>query len=572
LSNVLPNGFTNPYATVENGWVVGPQPVDPSSGAPGPVGPLADYVGANVEALSGQPANANANAATGGPATDPYETSQTLDELWNALGGKSLDMSQAVADNSNTVPASNSNTQTATNVTQAPANVRTIALADGNSLVVGSDGVASVYDAQGNQIYNVFPLQNGGGYFFQATDLSSPNTYFFNDSANANIQQSPITIAPVTIVGDTLTPAIEAAAQGRDLMAAILDSVSQPSAPSDPPPANISEVLAGTDSAPSQSQQSSQPAPTGPTGASQDDQNWDAAKAGMWDSFVDLVGGAVNGLLAPMGPPGFPSQFAPQIPFDWAKFGPPASTGNAKRDADLLDNYRRGGWVTDTIALAAPIGAEGLLDSATSAAGRLHSFPGGGLTDALGEELGTLPRSSGANGSELPALGNDIGTNLAPASPDSRFRQAGGLMNWSGRNFAVVTDEATGTTRIWYQSSGANATAGTWYPTYGIDTENALGQGTNWIAKGLDAPQFLYSEQGQAEAAGKDALSSTLNEAIRGGAQQYDGAFQWANNGGIQGTPVPSMPAEINAAGIANGAPVIEQTISRFMTRLYGGW
>jgi hypothetical protein len=431
LSSVMPNGLDNPYAATENGWAVGPQPVDPSSGAPGPSGPLAAYVGANVEACSGEAVGAEANAAAGGPATDPYETSQTLEELWNALGRTSVDMSQAVADNSNTGSASN---QTATDATQAAASRQTIQLGDGNVLVVEPNGVASVYDAQGNQIYNTFSFQNGGGYFFQSTDLSSPNVLFFNNPTDIANAQQP-TIAPV----DTLTPAIEAAAQGRDLMAAIIDSVSTPTTPADAPPSGIAEVLG--DGASGQGQQSAQPgaspgpAPQGPTGPSQDDQNWDAAKAGMWDSFVDMVGGAVNGLLAPMGPPGGPGQFGPQIPFDWAKFGPPASTGNATRDADRLDNYQRGGWVTKTIALALPIGAEGILDSGLAAANRISPLgEGGGLGGEIGSSLGP----------ELQTLKSEQGVNVV--SPVYRL---------AGRD-VVVVDTPVGR-QAFYRSTGYNS-------------------------------------------------------------------------------------------------------------------
>jgi hypothetical protein len=74
----------------------------------------------------------------------------------------------------------------------------------------------------------------------------------------------------------------------------------------------------------------------------------------MWDSLVDMAQGFDLRLLG--------------ISFDWAKFGPPAPTGNPARDAELLDNYRSGGWVTTTFSLAAPFAAEGVLSSALSAA------------------------------------------------------------------------------------------------------------------------------------------------------------------------------------------------------------
>jgi hypothetical protein len=124
----------------------------------------------------------------------------------------------------------------------------------------------------------------------------------------------------------------------------------------------------------------------------------------MWDSYVDLVGDALTGPLGtfgPSGPFGLLGLFAPH-PLEWAKFGSPPSTGNAGRDANLLDNYRRGGWVTKTIALAAPIGAEGLLDSGLAATNRLSALGGGGGLGGLGGELGDLGEVTQPLPSELP--------------------------------------------------------------------------------------------------------------------------------------------------------------------------
>ena len=212
LSNVLPNGLTNPYATVENGWAVGPQPVDPSSGAPGPSGPLAAYEGANVEALSGTPTGAEANTATGGPAADPYEKSQTLEELWTALGGKSVDMSQELALN-------------------APA---------------GSAAPASVDDASDQQplhrsIISTLNDPDWGSGTSIAVDISQ----LADGSKSAGSVQ---TIPEVTIVGSpsvsgssdqALMQAIQASVQGTGGQASLGGGAA--------PPATISEVLAGTD-------------------------------------------------------------------------------------------------------------------------------------------------------------------------------------------------------------------------------------------------------------------------------------------------------------------------------------
>jgi hypothetical protein len=131
-------------------------------------------------------------------------------------------------------------------------------------------------------------------------------------------------------------------------------------------------------------------------------------------------------------------------------------------------------------------------------------------------------------------------------------------MGWNGRNFAIIKDTETGVTRVWYQSSGQNAVKGTWYPTYGIAT---LDDGSLWIAKGLDLPSRITEEIKAAEALGKTDLASALNEAVRSGGRQHEAAFEWANSGGVQGTPVPSTPAEINQAGLGAQAPILNQTV-----------
>jgi hypothetical protein len=105
-----------------------------------------------------------------------------------------------------------------------------------------------------------------------------------------------------------------------------------------------------------------------------DEQNWTAAWHGMWDSSLpDMVQGFLNivSRVVTLRP-------APDLT-DWAKFGPPAPTRDPARDAELLDNYRSGGWVTTTVSLAAPIGGAGLLDSAVSAASKLPALEGMGM-------------------------------------------------------------------------------------------------------------------------------------------------------------------------------------------------
>jgi hypothetical protein len=165
------------------------------------------------------------------------------------------------------------------------------------------------------------------------------------------------------------------------------------SAASSPSASTAAGPATDTPVAPTQAEQSE---------SSQDEENWNAAKAGMQDSAVDLIHGLLSigpvNLLEPLGPLG------PELPLDWAKAGPPAPTGDPNRDARLLDNYKHGGWVTNTIAAAAPIGAEGLLDSALSAAGRA---------------LGGMGIGGAEVADELPALGNEINGSLPPEVPKS---------------------------------------------------------------------------------------------------------------------------------------------------------
>ena len=105
-----------------------------------------------------------------------------------------------------------------------------------------------------------------------------------------------------------------------------------------------------------------------------DEENWTAAWHGMWDSSLpSLVQTIFNiaseiAILAP----------APTSLTDWAKFGPPAPTGDPARDNELLDNYQRGGWVTTVVSLASPFASEGILDSAAIASTKLPALVGTG--------------------------------------------------------------------------------------------------------------------------------------------------------------------------------------------------
>jgi hypothetical protein len=99
LSTAFTNGFSDPFSSTQNGWIVGSQEVDPNTNAAGRSGPLSPYAGSDVDPYTNVPAaDANPNAYTGGQNVNPYEDFQSLDDLWSAYGGKSIDTSQYLAD------------------------------------------------------------------------------------------------------------------------------------------------------------------------------------------------------------------------------------------------------------------------------------------------------------------------------------------------------------------------------------------------------------------------------------------------------------------------------------------
>ncbi|MGF6870595.1 hypothetical protein [Paraburkholderia sp. MM5477-R1] len=144
----------------------------------------------------------------------------------------------------------------------------------------------------------------------------------------------------------------------------------------------------------------------------------------MWDSLVSMIEG-----IAHFGPEGVVNTFTlglgsplglrpPKLTLDWAKFGPPVPTGNLIRDAQLLDNYRRGGWVTTVVTAAAPFGAEGVAESALSAATKFRALEGAEMAGGATEPwLAGLDETSEALGSEVPNA-------LAPENPLDRVESA----------------------------------------------------------------------------------------------------------------------------------------------------
>jgi len=148
---------------------------------------------------------------------------------------------------------------------------------------------------------------------------------------------------------------------------------------------------------------------------------------------------------------------------DWAKAGPPGPTGDPARDAELLDNYQRGGWVTKTISVAAPIGAEGLLTSASTAATKLPALEGIGIgggrligpteqwlsgfteiPESLGPELRTLGPVPAGKGLSPHAPGIAPGSDLlrpgAPSGGNAANQIKGGIGNEASAHFVQLSD------------------------------------------------------------------------------------------------------------------------------------
>jgi hypothetical protein len=173
LSSTMPDGLANPYAAVQDGWIVGPQTADPygNAGAPGPLSP---YAAANIDPnTNAPPAEAGTNNYLGGQNADPYAGAQSLQDLWRAMGGNSPDTSQYLASN------------TAANV------------------YVDSSGVAWVSDANGQLRHFAFEFPNGGGYYVTPsdpadgyrvapTDPPAPRALVFTE--NTDILISPPTV------------------------------------------------------------------------------------------------------------------------------------------------------------------------------------------------------------------------------------------------------------------------------------------------------------------------------------------------------------------------------------------
>ncbi|HEV2375326.1 MAG TPA: SpvB/TcaC N-terminal domain-containing protein [Streptosporangiaceae bacterium] len=128
----------------------------------------------------------------------------------------------------------------------------------------------------------------------------------------------------------------------------------------------------GTEAAPKkEATQSSSPARQ--TIAQKREEDWSAAKAGMWNRVVDV---AEVGLKL-----SFPTAavLAPPHLLDWARAAPPTPTGNELRDYELRGNYESGGTFVDVVQAGVsfvPVGE--ILEGVTLAAGKLPALTGTG--------------------------------------------------------------------------------------------------------------------------------------------------------------------------------------------------
>jgi RHS repeat-associated protein len=209
----------------------------------------------------------------------------------------------------------------------------------------------------------------------------------------------------------------------------------KPPAASDPPKPSTAPSASGPDLPPGGD------VSTGPhqSIAEKREQEWSAAKAGMWDSLVDLAQGSL-GMLIPM------------FSLDWLKVGPPAPTGDPARDAELRGHYEAGGWVTTTVSIAAPIGAEGLLESAESAVTKLPALEGMGIGG--GRFIGFTEQWAGEEGllfhehhifpqelsEEFSKIGIDVHDYTIRLRAEEHLRlHLGGIYNWEWSEFFYGT-------------------------------------------------------------------------------------------------------------------------------------
>ena len=434
LASTSLDGLSNPYASGQGGWSFGAQ--DAASG--------------------NDQGSANTNPFTGGQTINPFTGVQDANVFseapYPASDGGATDPSPAPMPGS---PPANANLtpDVLVPVSTDPVTQAAIDQDDAKALTQlwsqfttqGAPANAPQADPVTYYWQGVVYDENGNAYNKFLSSLGDTSYYPYNSEAPSIHAFAPLDISTSQPAPPPNTP-VPPQAQTSPVSPA-------PASPSDPFATPLSNSDNVTPSRP-------QPVGAGPTGAGpgvspgisneqQDEDNWSAAKSGMWDSAVDMVASLLN-LGNPMAGP-LPAEIAsslsfdPRISLDWAKSGPPAQTGDAARDAALRDNYRRGGWVAATISLASPFALEGLPASAALANSRLGALAGAGAEPAL---LGSLNQAGGgeralaqskilivgaesdlefANASELSARGNSVTVvNPLETEPASAYQARGG--------------------------------------------------------------------------------------------------------------------------------------------------
>jgi len=405
LSTAISNGLSDPFDPAQGGWTAAPLAIDPYSAVGGGDGVNPFIGGQEVDPYTGAPpVNDNPNFFTGGQNVDPASGMQNADSF---TGGGSATNPSSILDfsiGSNAVSEVGSISQpvlevAASEVGSSPQPVPAAVVANAQSGDAPA-WVGYVYDNNGAVVAAQYVDSNGT--IINVPFDGGPNSFFFRElDLTVPLPGGPPQNPPVTPSIPT-SPALDP---------------TTPPTPEQPPPSppvtppTPAPPAAETAPAPAQGSQ--------PTTEQLDEENWGAAKAGMWDSAVNMVAGLAN--LAPRVAanavlPGIGWYLAsrlPEITFDWAKSGPPAPTGDPARDAELMDNYRSGGLLTTVVSLAAPIGAEGMLGSAMSAAGKLPALEGMGMLGG-GRLVGPTEQWLAAFGESSEALGPEATNALAP--------------------------------------------------------------------------------------------------------------------------------------------------------------
>jgi hypothetical protein len=447
LSTAASNGLSDPYSSAQAGWVATPESVDPYT----------DIAGAGSD---------DGSAFTGGQSVDPYTNAAPTDDNPNGFsGGQNVN---PLTGDENTDPFNTSDTQSllsspyllAQNDVPNQANANLASDAGGQGYAPPAGGLTWTgfdTDYAGTNYYT-YVTSDGSTIWYnpETGTFSQPQVDIVGTIYPPGapiplppdfVPEDPTDTTPVPTTPNTqstgapATPSLDpqlTPEQEAQLNAAIQQAVGS----SDPTPVNA-PVDAGQ-----QNQPVNQPgSPAGETVAQQDEANWSAAKSGMWDSLVDLGQGLLTLALNPGTGP-----FGPLQPsLDWAKSGPPAPTGDRVRDAQLLDNYVSGGWVTTTVSFATPFAAEGLLDSALVASTKLPALEGLGIGGggrligpteqwlaSFGETTESLaPTLENGLAEETTAVQNlatEQGSFIQIARPDSESMLQQAL--WSGREYS----------------------------------------------------------------------------------------------------------------------------------------